>query len=137
MEATDRSRAQHLLAPYKQEVARFEPGTAHLRPSGSPWREIHTLCVGGDASRNCYGLGVVFDPHRARNGITLTSHVFALRSIASESTASAHGAWKATNRCASRFAIVPCRVVQPGARPSTQGALRLTVRLVCSSESRA
>ena len=35
-----------------------------------------------------YGLGVVFDPQRARNGITLISHVFALRSIASESTAS-------------------------------------------------
>ena len=33
-----------------------------------------------------YGLGVVFDPQRARNGITLTSHVFALRSITSEST---------------------------------------------------
>src|SRR4051812_31724823 len=34
-----------------------------------------------------YGLGVVFDPQRARNGITLTSHVLSFRSIASESTA--------------------------------------------------
>ena len=65
----------------------FEPGTAHLRPSGSPWREIHRPLSAkrGGASRNRYGFGVVFDPHRARNGITLTSHVFALRSIASES----------------------------------------------------
>jgi hypothetical protein len=38
-------------------------------------------------SRVPYGLGVVFDPQRARNGIGLTSHVFAL-SIASESTPS-------------------------------------------------
>ena len=35
-----------------------------------------------------YGLGVVFDPQRARNGITLTSQAFALRSITSESTPS-------------------------------------------------
>ena len=35
-----------------------------------------------------YGLGVVFWPQRARNGIILTSQVLALRSIASESTAS-------------------------------------------------
>ena len=27
--ATDGCRPQHLLAPYKQEVAPFEPGTAH------------------------------------------------------------------------------------------------------------
>ena len=38
--------------------------------------------------RGGYGLGVVFDPHRARNGITFTNHVFALMSIAIESTAS-------------------------------------------------
>ena len=37
--------------------------------------------------RGGYGLGVVFDPHRARNGITFTNHVFALMSIAIESTA--------------------------------------------------
>jgi len=30
-------------------------------------------------------LGVVFDPQRERNGITLTSHVFALRIITGES----------------------------------------------------
>jgi hypothetical protein len=42
---------------------------------------------GGPDGVEPYGLGVVFDPQRARNGITLISQLFAFISIASESTA--------------------------------------------------
>ena len=61
---------------------------AGLRAGAAGWqgrsRALRRRCP----SRVSYGLGVVFDPHRARNGITLTSHVFALRSITSDSTPS-------------------------------------------------
>jgi hypothetical protein len=45
-----------------------------------------SMSSGRSPALRAYGLGVVFDPQRARNGSTLTNHVFALWSITSHST---------------------------------------------------
>jgi hypothetical protein len=71
-------------------VAQNEDGRLEVFGVGTDDSVYHSRSAGAprSAPTRRYGLGVVFDPQRARNGITLTSQAFALRSIASESTPS-------------------------------------------------